>query len=480
MNIKKNLLLNTAYQLLNLLVPLITAPYLARTVGPEGIGIYAYYNSIAYYFVIFTMMGLNNYGNRTIARVRDSKEKLSEAFWNIYAVQTMFGVTSTIIYILFLGMVDKKYWVIAFINIFYVLSALLDISWFFSGLEKFSIIVTRNSIVKLISVMCVLCFVKKQEDIYIYVLIIALSALISQLSVWPFLKKEVVWIRPSWLLMKQHIVPNLILFIPVIAVSLYKIMDKIMIGILSTKEQVGFYENSEKIINIPQALINSLGTVMLPRMSKLLIQGKSDLSKQYMRDSMQYAMGLSIGAAFGLMAIADNFVVLFFGKRFVSCGNLIAFLAPTMIFNAWANVIRTQYLIPLNKDRSYILSVSMGAVVNIVFNSMLIGHFGAFGAVIGTIVAEFTVMLLQTVCVYQEIETMTYLKDNLVFLVAGFIMYIVVKFLGTIDMNTVYLLLFQIILGVWTYVLSGILLIRINKQGRYEHIMSVLKFKGDK
>lgn len=477
MNIKKNLILNTSYQLLNIIVPLITAPYLARTIGAEGVGTYAYYNSIAYYFILFIMLGLNNYGNRTIARAREKREDLNLAFSSIYSLQFGIGIFSIAIYIVYALFTSESYNLIACINIIYVLSGIFDINWFFSGLEKFKIVVFRNIIIKLLTLIAILSFVRCKQDLAIYVFIMAASAFISQIAIWPFVIKEVKWVKPQWKDIKKHIKPNLILFIPVIAVSLYKIMDKIMIGVLSSKVQVGFYENSEKIINIPQALINSLGVVMLPRITHLIAIGEENKSRQYTRDSMQYAMFMSIGAAFGLIGIAPNFTDWFFGPGFSQCRILIACLAPTIIFNAWANVIRTQYLIPLNKDKSYILSVSAGAVINLCLNVILIGKLEAFGAVIGTFAAEFAVMLIQTLYVYKEIEVGQYIKDNICFLVSGFCMCIILYWIGTFSINGLIKLIIQLCVGAAVYLVCSMVLALIIDRERCKYIIVKLIHK---
>lgn len=471
MNIKKNLALNTLYQILNLLVPLITAPYLSRVIGAEGIGIYAYYNSIAYYFILFIMLGLNNYGNRTIARIKSDKELLSINFSNIYALQFIVGIIGIIIYILFVFFCvhdDNK--VIAYINVIYVLSALFDINWLFSGLEKFSLIVMRNTIIKVVSLICIFIYVKDERDLPAYVFILAVCALVSQLSTWPFLRKVIVVKYPTWKNIKIHIVPNIILFIPVIAMSLYKIMDKIMLGILSSKVQVGYYENSEKIINIPQALINSLGIVMLPRISALLSTGENEKTKMYTRDSMQYALWMGIAVTFGLMGISYNFSIVFFGEEFAECGRLISALAPTLLFNVWANVIRTQYLIPLNRDKSYIASVMAGAIVNLIINGLLIKPMGAMGAVIGTVLAELTVTLVQTIYVRNDIEIKTYVKDNCFFVIPAIIMYYYIQQIDRLSIVSWKLLIIQILGGALIYLGGSWCLLKLFTPDRFHYI----------
>lgn len=477
MNVKKNIVLNSLYQILNIIVPIITSPYLSRVIGAEGIGTYAYYNSIAYYFILFIMLGLNNYGNRSIARVKDNKRELSKEFTNIYCLQVLTGIIGILIYIVGISVVVKNSNIIPYINIIYVCSAIFDINWFFSGLEKFQVIVIRNIVVKFLSLCSILLFVREKDDIIVYVFIMAASTLVSQLSTWPFVYKEVEISHPSLEEIKRHIKPNLVLFIPVIAVSLYKIMDKIMLGLLSTKIEVGYYENSERIINIPQALVNSLGTVMLPRITNLLALGETSKTKQYTRDSMQYAIWMSVAMASGLMGISSNFVVTFFGKGFEPCAQLIFWLAPTIIFNAWANVIRTQFLIPLNKDKSYIISVSIGAISNLVINSILIGNYGAMGAVIGTFIAEFLVMFIQTLYVRKDFDTITYICDSWCFFIPGVIMYILVRYIATLHLNGISVLVLQLMLGGAIYIISSIaVLFIINKQRLY-YILSNLRIK---
>ena len=179
MSIKKNLILNTMYQLLNIIVPLITSPYLSRTIGADGIGTYAYYNSIAYYFIIFIMLGLNNYGNRTIARTREKNSDLSRTFSSIYALQLIIGILVLCIYFIFAILLTDSDKVVAYVNIIYVASAIFDINWFFSGLEKFKILVFRNTVIKLLTFICILLFVKNADDLIIYVFIMSISTFIS-------------------------------------------------------------------------------------------------------------------------------------------------------------------------------------------------------------------------------------------------------------------------------------------------------------
>ena len=224
-SIKKNFIYNMLYQILIMILPLITAPYLARVIGATGTGLYSYSYSIANYFVLFAMLGINNYGNRKIAQVRDDKQKLSRAFWTIYTMQFIMSLLVVFIYIMYIILFVKENQMLFIIQTFYVLSSCFDINWFFFGIEKFKLTVTRNTVIKVISVISIFLLVKTEEDLWIYTMIMALTILLTQLSIWPFLRKYVDLVKPKKEEVIKTLKPCIILFIPVIAVSIYRIMD---------------------------------------------------------------------------------------------------------------------------------------------------------------------------------------------------------------------------------------------------------------
>lgn len=462
MSVKKNLIYNIVYQILLLLLPLITTPYISRVIGAEGVGTYSYTYSIANYFVIIAMLGINNYGNRTIARVRDDKDKLKETFNSLLVFHIIISSIMILLYIAYVVLFIKENKVIFVIQLLYVISAVFDINWFFFGLEQFKLTVTRNTIIKLISVISIFIFVKNKNDLWIYALILASSMLISQCLLWPFVKKFVEFEKPKLEQVKSHLRPCCILFIPVIAVSIYKVMDKIMLGSMSSMTQVGFYENSEKIINIPLGIITALGTVMLPKMSNLKSKGTENESKKYISMSMQFAMIIAIGSIFGLIGIGKNLIPIFLGDEFIECINIVAFLSITILFISWANVIRTQYIIPNRLDKIHVVSTSLGAIVNLIINLLLIKRFGAVGASIGTIFAEFSVAAYVTFKVRNELPIKQYIKVNTPFFITGIIMYISINIMNCFyEDSTIFGVLCKVIVGGVIYIgINSIYLIR--------------------
>lgn len=461
-SVKKNFAYQLIYQVLVIILPFITSPYISRVIGAEGLGIYSYSYSVAYYFVLFSLLGIANYGNRTIAQVRENQEKLSYVFSSLVVAHILFSVIFCIIYILYVTLLaeDKLY---AAIQVFYVLSGLFDISWFYFGIEKFKFTVTRNVIIRIINVICVFAFVHEKGDLWKYCLIMALSTLLSQMVLWIPLKNYISFRKPTWGEMKVHIKPLMILFIPTVAVSLYKYMDKIMIGILSDKIQLGFYENAEKVINIPMTVVSAFGTIMLPKMSNLVVNNDNDLSSRYIKVSMEFIMYLAVGLSFGLAGCARVFAPVFWGNSFSFCGELIRGMSITIPFIAFANVIRTQYLIPKENDREYMVSVIIGAFINLIINCFLIVKYGAYGAMIGTIVAEISVCIIQILFVKRELPIGDYVKSTIFYFPMGLFMFVVVSFLGRVLGTHTYTLLIQVSIGGVLYVGMGICFFYITK-----------------
>lgn len=449
--LEKNYIYNIIYQFLILLLPLITAPYLARTIGPNGVGVYSYTYSVAQYFLLFAMLGISNHGNRSIAAVRDDKKKMEKTFWSIRAIQTITFSIAVVLYILYLLFFNIDYKTIACIQLIYILSGAFDISWFFFGTEQFKITVTRNFIIKILTVMLIFLLVHNKNDLVKYTLIISLGFLFSQIYLWKHLFNQISFCKISFKDLAPHIKPIIVLFVPVIAYSIYKILDKIMLGNMSSYTQVGFFENSEKIINIPMGIITALGTVMLPRISNLASKGDSKTTLRYFDLSLRFVSFIGSGVGFGLMGVSMVLAPVYLGASFADSGPIIMLLGVTVIFIAWANVMRTQYLIPYHLDRVYLSSTLIGALFNLIINVLLIPMYAAKGAAVGTIVAEFSVMFFQAIGLRKHIPIFRMIKSCIPYLVFGSIMAFCVYFVGAFLGTSFTTLCIQIFSGIIIY-----------------------------
>ena len=461
-SLQKNFLYNVLYQILLVILPLITAPYISRTLGATAVGVYSYTYSVAYYFLLIAMLGIGNHGNRSVAAVKDDREKLNKTFSSIYSLQVMTFSTAILAYAFYLVLFVKDNRLIVLLQLIYVTSGLFDIGWLFFGLEQFKLTVARNTLIKISTVVLMFVFVHKPSDLWKYTLIMSAGTLFSQAYLWLYVKKYVSFKKCSVKEIASNIKPVLILFIPVLAYSIYKVMDKIMLGIMSSYDQVGFYNNAEKIINIPMGIITALGTVMLPRMSNIVANGDKKRVDDYIRISAKLVTLLSSAIAFGLMGVSSVLAPVFFGDEFIACGEIIRLLSVTVFFIAWANVIRTQYLIPNKRDSIYLTSTMVGAILNLIINWMLIPKYQANGAVFGTIVAEFSVMLVQMVAVKNELPMRKYIMSYSPILIIGLTMAVLVDRIGIKLGVSISTLAIQILAGGFFFCILTIAYLRIS------------------
>lgn len=466
---------NLMYQMFVLVIPLITAPYISRTLHADGLGTFSYVSSVAYYFFILITLGLNNYGNRTIAKCGDDQDLRTQTFWSIYGMQFSVGAVVTIFYILytviFAEEAFKHYFVIYSI---YVVSAAFDINWFFFGIQRFKTTAIRSAVVRILSLTLIFVLVKGKNALTYYMLITAGSTLLSSAILWVRLRRYISFYRPKLAEVTAHIRPNLVLFIPILAMSIYRVMDKIMIKELSGIIQNGYYENADKIVSISLTAFSSVAAVMTPAVSSMAAEGKSEVVKRFLRDVMQITSCMSIAMTFGLMAIAIKFAPLFFGEQFAETGALLIGLSPTIFLSGWKGVLRSQYLIPYEKDRAYVVSLVSGAIVNVILNAMFIPKFEARGAVIGTIFAELTGFIIQTYAVGKEYGIGILGRDAVQFVPAGILM-------GSAVYATIHYLPYNlgsvgiaIIVGIILYMALAILSVRAFDRERFFYYKSLL------
>lgn len=477
-SLKKNLAYNVAYQILVIILPLITAPYVSRVLGADGLGTYSYIFSIVTYFGLFGMLGIENHGNRSVALVRDNRQKVSEAFSNTYIIQLCTTVIALLLYFLFIYCWFSGDKTIAYIESIIVLSYVLDITWFFFGLEQFAVTVTRNAIIKIATVVAIFIFVRSREDLWIYALIMSCGMLFSQIYLWLRIRKYADFCKPSWSQVKSNIKPVLMLFIPAIAYSIYKLLDKVMLGAMSSMSQVGLFDNAEKIINIPSSLITAFGTVMMPRITVLLGTGDEHRISYLNKISVRYFTLLVVGAAFGLAGICNVLAPVYFGSEFVGSAPIIAGLGFSLIFVTWANVIRTQYLIPNKLDKPYVISSVIGALANLAVNIILIPKFAGIGAMIGTIIAEFTVFFVQLILVRRSFPMSQYLQPVLFLFPIGMIMFAVVYWIGAYMGNTIITLIIQILVGGFLYLSGSMVYLKVIHDEFFEKLTSRIFHHG--
>lgn len=461
--LKKNIGLQTIYQIVNACLPLITAPYLARILGAEQLGIFSYTSSVVAYFVLFSMLGTTNYGTRSIASVKEDLNERSRIFWEIYILQILMTFITFVSYILYLNCWCNENLFIVRLQTITIISCYFDISWFFWGIENFKAPVTTSLFFRIITVVAILIFVKYPTDLWLYTLFMLGGTFLGQFALWMYATKFIIFRKVSPRAIIRHLKPNILLFIPLLAMSVYHTMDKTMLGILSNYEQSGFYYNADKIINIPLCIINGIGTVMLPRMTTLYSGGKRADGNQLFAKSIEGVCIIGVAMSFGIAAIANEFIPFFFGKGYEPCILLTIVLSPVLIIKGISNTVRIQYLIPLKMEKIFTYSVVVGAIINLICNLVLIPKFGAMGAVLGTLLAEVISCMWQFICMRKTIDLKKTINSIWGYVISGGIMFIVVRMVATISSPAIVKIVMEIGVGTIAYFLLCAIYWKISK-----------------
>lgn len=401
-----NYLLNLLYQLFTLFTPLITVPYLSRILGAENLGIYSFTLAIATYFMVFGSLGFPIYGQREIAFTIKKIEQRSQIFCEICTLQFLLVSGSSILYFLFVCSFVDSSKAIFFAQTIAIFSHAIEFGWFFNGIENFKVTVLRNVLFKSISIVCIFIFVNSEKDLLIYTLIMGLGNLLSNLCLFIDLKKHVNFCRTSLVKsLYKHFKNAFLLGIPLCLTTLYSVLDKSILVYFDVGfSEIGFYDLSQKIILVVIAITTALPTVLLPRFSYLALNNRTKDLKELLNEGLQLLCFLALPLVGGLFIVGDMITPWFFGSGYEKTGRLIQIGAPLVFLVSIANLLGTQYLVAIKKERVLIYFVLTALIINLVVNVVLIKIFGVSGAV-------FSAMLSESIKV---ILLLIYLKNDIV------------------------------------------------------------------
>lgn len=439
LKIIKNYLYNLTYQIFTIILPIVTIPYLSRILGADGLGIFALSNTYAQYFILFGMIGLSIYSSREIAYVRNDEEKLSRTFWEINFLEFITIGFSLILYIVVFGIVinsnNKLVYLIQSINI---LSSLIDISWLFIGLEDFKKVVTRNIIIKIIGIVLIFALVKNNTQVWLYALILGGTQFIGQLIMWFHLPKNIYFIWPQRKNLVKHLKNSIRLFVPQISINVYTMLDKIMLGSLVSTAQVGMYENSQKIIRILITVVTTLSIVTIPKMTNLYKNEQYNEFNNNVYKSFSFVSFLTCPMTFGLIGISKSFVPWFYGVGFTGIIPMFYIGAFLMITLGWSSILGNQVLISIKREKQFTIAVTVGAIINILVNVLLIKNYGGVGTTIASVIAEYVGMLLMAYFLRDILNIKKLFKSSGKYIISSLIMFVVISMVSSYMDNTIF------------------------------------------
>lgn len=446
MKLLKNYFYQFFYQFLNLLVPLITLPYITKTLGAENYGLYVYSFTIISYLILITDFGLRVYGSRKISYIRNNLSKKTNVFWEIFFTKLI--LTLVVLIVSIVVFFCKKLSLIYWIQLIMLVISIFDISWFYQGIEEFKEVAIRNLIIKIMYIILVFLFVKNQNNLNIYILIVIITNFIGNLILYISLNKQILKPNLKNLQLKATLKESIHLFLPEMAIKFYTSMDRIMLGYFLLKKDVSYYDIANKFLIIIMIGITTCGSVMLPKISNLFYENKFDEIKKLLGIVTDYYLMISIPLICGILATSKQLVILYLGNEYIEVIPIINIMSFTIIFWTISNITGSQILIPMKKEKILTKSVIIGSIINLILNLILIRKIGVLGVVIATFITEGVVTSIQ---IYYSKE---YLNFNLLkllkYLFSSIIMYIII-----IIIKPLYL---KIISGIIIYLLLMIIL----------------------
>lgn len=420
MKVLKNYAYNLSYQLLVIILPIITTPYVTRIFSSDDLGSYGYFNSIVTYFILLATLGVANYGTKVISGHR---EEIGENFWGIYSLQIGATAFSLFLYAILCFLLPFMKNPVAYILGLSLVSKGLDISWLFQGLEDFRKITVRNITVKLLGVLSIFLFVKSANDLYLYVFLLTIFELLGQLSMWLPAREFIGRPHVDLEYAKRHFKPIILLFLPQVAISLYVTLDRTMLGALASTKDVGIYDQALKLVNILLTLVTSLGSVMLPRVSSLLSSGDHKaVNKMHEMSFLIYNLVIFPMMA-GILIVNDDFVRFFLGQDFQDARYAIAIMIFRMFFIGWTNIMGIQILIPHNRNKEFMISTTAPAIISVGLNLLFLPKLGYIGAAIVSVLTEALVWAIQLFFTRKYLKDVPIIGTMLKIILASAIMY---------------------------------------------------------
>ena len=384
----KNYLYSLTYQLLTIIVPLVTTPYIARVLSSKEMGLYDYSLTICTYFMFVASAGIPILAQREIVTCGDELEKCFSFYYKLrlWLSIVVFCVYCLVVLLFF----NNK--IIYFIQGIGIIASGFDISWYYAGRENFKTIMNRNIVFKIFSIVLLFAFVKGKYSLIFYVLTITVPNLIGNFLFFWKLDVKIIPVSVDLNSISATLKASIMLLIPSLVLQLYSIIDKTILGSLSTLSELGYYAQVFKIINLFVLCASTLGNVVFPQMVRKYNENKQEMC-MLVSKSLDVVIHLFFFLLFGFSACVDVFSDWFYGKNYTGIDNLLIMAIPIAVFKALSYIIANQALLASNREKDLIIVMFQGTFINCLFDLMFVKSFGAKGAIIATVISEIFILI---------------------------------------------------------------------------------------
>ncbi|HFJ9284686.1 TPA: oligosaccharide flippase family protein [Bacillus toyonensis] len=428
-------LYNALYQLFIIITPILTMPFLSRVLGVRALGINSYTFSVVQILSVLAFLGIGQLGIRNIAKNRESQNKVNETFWGLWLIQFLAGIVVIGIYIFYIMNVNEEYRMYFLLQLPFLLGVIFDISWFYIGIERIKQVVLRNMLIKSVSIILIFILIRSENDLWKYMLIMSLGALLGNVVFWIGISKYVTKFSFNRKYLQDNFKAALLLLIPQLAIQVYITFDKTILGMIAGPIELSYYDQSQKISRIILAVITSLSMVLLPRLANLAVNAQNEILHKYLKKSLDYTIVLSLLFCNIVMLNSYEFVPWFFGEDFIPMSPLMFWVSLIIIFIPIGGVFANQYALAFEKDKQYVLPLVLGAIISLTLNIIFIPRYGAIGATIVILVVEFMVCFFRIYLIRKYLDLKYMFQGVYTYFLAASITFIVVYFIPKMFVN---------------------------------------------
>lgn len=440
-----NIIYSGLFQLLFLLGPIITTPYVARIFTPKNLGLYGTSYTLAMFFVQLASFGIPFSGSRRISRVKNSEEQSIE-FFNIWKIQALTTIMSFFAYIFIVLIFIRNNRSIYLYQSLLILSGLFDISWFYIGIEEIKKNIFRNSISKIITICLIFTLVKTDASLILYTVINIIGVLLGNLTMILQLKKYVSFKKfKKASIKKTFFFESFGLLIPQTVDSVKNVIPRLLLANLINYTQAGLYDQGLKIVTMLNGILQSVTTAIMPRITYLVSQGEIPEALKLVKKITSIGVFVATTFICGVFSVAEFFVPIFFGSGYDPVIFIMKVSSLSLICTSLSYILGKGLLVSMSKDSEYRKATYVSTFVLIMSSLIFIKLFGARGAAYSFIISSVSYLLtilkllrniISTKNIFQQIlysitvifivvSIVTYLKGIIIIksLWMGFIIY---------------------------------------------------------
>lgn len=393
MRVFQNALYLGAMQLSNILLALVVTPYITRVFGSELLGINSFGLSVVTNFSIFGLFGITLYGLREVAKVRGNSVLLQLIFSRCITFQLFFSALSLLAYWVWIATTNDGYAQYYLLFSLYLLGTATDLTWFYGGIERFDRVAIRTVLMRVLGGLLVFVVVRNAEQLFLLIIIQQGTLLLSNLFYWLPLRRYGVCLKlqPIRSTLRQLFMPNLMLFLPIVFTTLLLTLDRILLGYLSTKQEVAIYDYSARLVRIVVIMVSVLGNVLLPRFANLWNNEQRTEFDKLLRKQLFYSLFLSSLMAGGLFITAQDVCGLLLGDTFLGAASIL----QCLIFTVCLTGLSFYHLgMAIGREKKILSALVIATLLNLVCNVFLITRYGSWGASVSYVITEIVLQCL--------------------------------------------------------------------------------------